>query len=106
MFCHFVIIFCISDVDCKVQTSTTTEIQCKLDIPNDTEPGVILPASVRVDNLGQAALHITGELLKGYKLIPSITSLSYQAGSLMGGQLLTIYGKVGIIQTLFFDKTF
>ena len=72
-------------------SSSATEVQCQLDIQTEIEPGV-LSASVKINNLGNALLAVTGERNKGYTLLPRIATLSHHTGSLVGEQLLTITG--------------
>lgn len=84
----------VTDTPCTVQSSTATEVQCKLSLQADVEPGVILPAAMRVDNLGIAVIAITGEWNKGFTIVPEVSALSHSAGSLGGGQLLTITGML------------
>lgn len=67
-------------------------IECKLSLQSEVAPGTILPISVRVDNLGDAQIALTGEVNRGFKLLPSIQELSHSTGSLEGGQVLTITG--------------
>ncbi|XP_067947416.1 fibrocystin-L-like [Watersipora subatra] len=81
-----------ADANCTILSSSETDVQCKLSLDPLVEPGVILPASMIVDNLGSALFNITGEWNKGYTLLPKITDVSHDGGSLKGGQLLTIKG--------------
>lgn len=84
--------FLFSDASCEVISSSNDEIQCQLSLATAPEPGVILPANVRVDNLGDAIISRTGEWYKGYTLSPRVSGMDYHSGSLAGGHLITIQG--------------
>ncbi|XP_067951959.1 fibrocystin-L-like, partial [Watersipora subatra] len=90
--CSNIIKFGGSDAICTILSSSETDVQCKLSLNSLVEPGVILPASMIVDNLGSALPNITGEWNKGYTLLPKVTEVSHDGGSLKGGQLITIKG--------------
>ena len=73
-------------------SSNGNQIECQLSLSSAPEPGVILPAKVRVDNLGDAVIAQTGEWYKGYTLSPRVSGIDYPSGSLAGGHLITIEG--------------
>lgn len=75
-----------------VVSSNDTVVQCQLSLQADVEPGVLLPASMQVNNLGAAVFSITGEKGKSFIMNPRISALSEHSGSLGGGQHLTITG--------------
>jgi len=78
----------INKQSCATQSSSTTQITCKLGVNSGLIPNVAYPIEILVKNQGFAVQN------SFYKInfLPSITSLSTNQGSVEGGTLLTING--------------
>lgn len=79
----------INDIICSIISSTTTELQCKLDDNSGLEPNKVYQFGVLVKNFGYALQNGTFTV----KFLAIVTSLSTEIGSVAGGTQLTISGR-------------
>lgn len=80
------------DATCTVTSATDSLIECSIDPANNPTIGLMQDVSVRVNNLGNALIEISGQSARTFVLQPLVTGISPLTSSLNGGALLTITG--------------
>ena len=82
----------VGDYLCAVQSSTSSELQCKINTANSMPVGEPQAVSVNVKNRGRALNEVTSPAKQGFTLQPRIDSLSMHEGSRRGGTEVTVTG--------------
>ncbi len=78
---------------CTIQTSSTTQLTCLLDISNEPRPWVRMPVLVDVSGIGRAIIAPGENQTTWFELIPSFVSISPRSGSHLGGTKLVLGGE-------------
>ena len=77
---------------CVVTSASTTTIKCSLKEGAEVQPGVAEKVSVNVLGRGYALMQITVDSQRSYSLLPHISSITPNKGSIKGETLVTISG--------------
>ncbi|XP_078698697.1 fibrocystin-L-like isoform X2 [Branchiostoma floridae x Branchiostoma belcheri] len=84
----------IGGYSCNVTSSTSNNITCVVNPGSNMPVGTFLPVSVNIKNRGYARMAIPGgEKSRMFALMPKITSIFPEQGSVEGGTQLTISGS-------------
>ena len=82
----------IGDEVCEVSAATETSIRCSLTSGTTLTVGTYYPVKVVIGNRGKALMTIRKDQNRLFALLPSVTSVSPNSGSLNGGSLISISG--------------
>ncbi|KAA0710212.1 Fibrocystin-L Polycystic kidney and hepatic disease 1-like protein 1 [Triplophysa tibetana] len=78
---------------CRIISSTSTQINCKLSPDSGAQVGTFLPITVRVNNLGAAIMTMPNENHRRFVVLPVVDSVSPSVGSTTGYTRLFISGS-------------
>lgn len=79
----------VNGINCPIKTSSSSQLVCQFDSNTSLQPNVAYSIEVLVKNIGYALQNRTYLL----RFLPSVTSVSQNVGSLMGGARLILLGK-------------
>ncbi|KAA0710214.1 Fibrocystin-L Polycystic kidney and hepatic disease 1-like protein 1 [Triplophysa tibetana] len=78
---------------CRVNSSNSTQINCKLSPDSGAQVGTLLPITLRVNNLGTAIMTMPNENDRRFVVLPVVGSVSPSVGSMTGYTRLSISGS-------------